>query len=79
MREIVEGSSDRWMAAYQTPGYGVRIAGYTANSDHLFVTISVWKLSEVPGIGRKATIDEIQEEPSINYPVDEDDDKPLQY
>lgn len=76
-REIIEGGLDRWLNSLSTPGYGVKIASQVALvkevplMQSISTTVSVWKLQEANGLSVRPTIDEIPQEPSINYPEDE--------
>lgn len=71
-REIVEGSFDRWLNSLRTPGHGVKIVAQVAlTSGSISTTVSTWKLQDPNGFPVRTTIDQIPEEPTINYPEGE--------
>lgn len=65
-----------WLNSLYKGGYGVKVVGYVcAGSSSIVVTVLRWSLSEskkeessVRTFPARTTIDEIPEEPTINYP-----------
>lgn len=74
--EIGNGSLDKWMNSFLDGAHGVAIAGTTTisnglNNEYAMVTIKIWNRAEVNTSATtptRLTIDEIPEEPTINYP-----------
>jgi hypothetical protein len=67
-----------WLNTLEKPGHGVRVVSTSQNGDILLIIASIWKIAVHP-LGasflrdiEKTTIDEIPDEPSINYPDDEE-------
>lgn len=77
VREIVEGGLDRWLNSLKTPGYGVKIVSQVALAStslgivNVSTTVSTWKLQDPTVLPIRTTIDQIPEEPTINYPEEE--------
>lgn len=79
--DVENGELDKWLNSFRMPGYGARIASMVViptsrdYSDRVSVTIVAWKLGENPAAAKvSTTIDQIPEEPSINYPDDKDEE-----
>lgn len=71
------GAMDDWLNGLRKPGYAVKVVGQcidpNSESDgYVIVTTDVWKLGEslanpASRVPERTTIDEIPEEPSIDY------------
>lgn len=68
---------DLWLNSLRKTGYGVKIVSQCVEPEtserlgFIFITVNTWKLQDPNVLPARSTIDQIPEEPSINYPEDE--------
>lgn len=70
--DVGTNRQDVWLNSLSDKEHGIIVVGYTAYERGLQITVKRWKRSDAPGAGAvRATIDEIPQEPSIDYETEE--------
>lgn len=67
--DMDRGLLDPWLNLFIERGRGIAVVGYVVFEGFLTVTVKTWILATYPSATpARTTIDEIPQEPSINYP-----------